>query len=166
MVRSLPALTWFFYLATPMDWSEYAKIKVNDILTKFSDEYNLHAVTHNGWVYFEIVRGCYGIPQSGKVPKKLPCTRLNKAGNYEYETIPGLWRHTWCPIQLNLSLMILELNMWGENMSTNSAKSSKNMMKSQKTGKEKISKHWTGMELCTHAQLLHLPPLNPRTNLK
>ena len=52
MVQSLPALREFFYLVTPMDRSEYIKIKINNIPTGFIDEYNLQAVTHNGWVYF------------------------------------------------------------------------------------------------------------------
>ena len=40
-----------------MDRSEYAKIKISDILSEFIEEYNLHTVANNGWVYFEIVGG-------------------------------------------------------------------------------------------------------------
>ena len=47
----------FFNLATPMDRSEYAKIKISDIPYEFIEEYNLQAFAHNGWVYFKIVRG-------------------------------------------------------------------------------------------------------------
>ena len=46
-----------FYLATPIDRSEYVKIKIDDIPAKFIEEYDLLAFTHNGWVYFETVRG-------------------------------------------------------------------------------------------------------------
>ena len=82
-----------------MDRSEYVKININDIPTEFIDEYNLKAVTHNGWVYFEIVGGCYGLPQSGKLSNDLLRTRLNKAGYSEAATTPGLRKHTWIPIQ-------------------------------------------------------------------
>ena len=41
----------------PMDRSEYVKIKITDIPAEFVDKYNLHSVTHNGWLYFETVRG-------------------------------------------------------------------------------------------------------------
>ena len=50
-----------------MDRSEYIKINITYIPTEFIDEYNLQSVTHNGWVYIEIVRGCYGLPQSVKL---------------------------------------------------------------------------------------------------
>ena len=83
-----------FYLATPMDRSEYVKIKFNDISTDFIDEYNLQAVTHYGWVYFEIIRGCYGLPQIGYLANDLLRTRLNKAGYFETTTTSGLWKHT------------------------------------------------------------------------
>ena len=128
-----------------MDRSGYVKIKINDILTEFIDECNLQAVTHNRLVYFEIVRGCYGLPNSGKLANDSLCTRLNKGGYSEAATTLELYKHTWLPIQISLSLIILELNMWKENMPTTSAKSSKNIMKYQKIVKEKNYRHWPGM---------------------
>ena len=89
----------FLNLATPMDRSEYAKIKITDDPTEFIDKYNLDSVTQNGWVYFEIFRECYGLPHNVKSPKDLLRTRLNKASYYEAATTPGLWKHTWLPIQ-------------------------------------------------------------------
>ena len=85
-----------------MDRSEYIKINITYIPTEFIDEYNLQSVTHNGWVYFEIVIRCYGLPQSVKLAKNLLCTRLNKSGYSESATTPGLWKHTWRPIQIFL----------------------------------------------------------------
>ena len=52
---------------TPMDLPEYVRIKVSDIPQEFIDEYDLTNHTCNGWVYFEIAKGCYGLPQSGKL---------------------------------------------------------------------------------------------------
>ena len=85
-----------------MDRSEYAKIKITDIPTEFIDKHNLQAITHKGWVYFEIVRGYYGLPQSGKLSNNLLGTRLNRAGYYEAATTSRLWKHTWNPIQFCL----------------------------------------------------------------
>ena len=51
------------YLATPMDRSEYVRIKIEDIPQEFIQEYNLLPMVNNGWIYFEIVRECYGLPQ-------------------------------------------------------------------------------------------------------
>ena len=79
---------------TPMDRPEYVRIKFSDIPKEFVDEYDLTNHIHNGWVYFEIVRGCYGLLQSGKL--------ANKAGYYEAVTTMGLWRHKWRPIMFVL----------------------------------------------------------------
>ena len=74
---------------TPMDRQEYVRIKLSDIPQEFIDEYDLTNHTCNGWVYFEIVKGCYGLPQSGKLSNDLLRTRLNKAGYYETATTAG-----------------------------------------------------------------------------
>ena len=91
-----------FYLQTPMAKSEYVKIKYSDIPEEFREEYKLADFEHNGWAYFEVVRGAYGLPQSGKLAHDLLRPRLNKAGYFEAPTTPGLWRHSWRPIQFVL----------------------------------------------------------------
>ena len=79
-----------FYLQTPMDQSEYVCIKFSDIPQEFIEEYDLSKAARNGWIYFEILRGCYGLPQSGRLANELLCTRLEKADYYEAATTPGL----------------------------------------------------------------------------
>ena len=68
-------------------------------------------MVHQGWVYFEIRRGCYGLPQSGMLANIQLRERLEKEGYYEARTTPGLWRHKWRPIQFCLVWMTLEWNM-------------------------------------------------------
>ena len=82
-----------------MDRSEYAKIKIIDILSEFMEEYKLRTFDHNRWMYFEIVRGCYGLPQIGNKHNDLLRTSLNKSGYFKAATTPGIWRYTWRPIQ-------------------------------------------------------------------
>ena len=41
---------------------EYVRIKYVDIPEEFRAEYNLSAYEHNGWCYFEVIRGAYGLP--------------------------------------------------------------------------------------------------------
>ena len=84
-----------------MDEPEYVRIKFKDIPQEFADEYNLKEYVHNGWVYFEIVKGCYGLPQAGRLANDLLRERLAKEGYYEAET-PGLWKHASRPIQFVL----------------------------------------------------------------
>ena len=56
-------------------------------------------MVHQGWVYFEIVCGCYGLLQSGRLANDLLRTRLENAGYFETATTPGLKKHLWRPIQ-------------------------------------------------------------------
>ena len=63
-----------------MDRPEYAKTKISDISSEFIEEYNLQNFSHNWWVYFEIVRGCYGLLQIGKLANDLWLTRLKQSG--------------------------------------------------------------------------------------
>ena len=85
-----------------MDRSEFVKIKIEDIPQEFVSEYNLILFVHNGWVYFEIIRGGYGLPQSGRLANDILHKRLNKASYFKAVTTPGLWKHTWRHIQFCL----------------------------------------------------------------
>ncbi len=44
---------------------EYVRIKITDIPAEFIEEYKLAGRDRDGWIYFEICRGCYGLPQAG-----------------------------------------------------------------------------------------------------
>ena len=47
------------------------RIKITDIPDEIIDEYNLRElVTPDGWVYIEISRGMYGLPQSGIIAQE------------------------------------------------------------------------------------------------
>ena len=102
-----------------MDRSEYAKIKISDIPSEFIEEYSLQTFAHNGWVYLEIVRGWYGLTQSGKLAKYLLHIRLKKSGYFEAATTPGIRRHTWYPIQFFLIFYDFGIGYVGENHTQN-----------------------------------------------
>ena len=84
-----------YYLGTPLDRPEYARIRIKDIPQEFIDEYNLMQYVHKGWVYFEITKGIYGLKQAGKLANDLLTERLSKHGYFQCATTPGLWRHKW-----------------------------------------------------------------------
>ena len=69
-----------FYLQTPLDHTEYVRIKFLDIPQDFVDGYNLLDSVRDGWVYFEINRGVYGLPQSGILSNNLLGKRISKHG--------------------------------------------------------------------------------------
>jgi hypothetical protein len=87
-----------FFLGTPLDRPEYVRIKISDIPQEFIDEYNLTDYKYNGWVYFEINNGVYGLKQAGKLANNLLTERLTTHGYYQCVTTPGLWQHKWHPI--------------------------------------------------------------------
>jgi hypothetical protein len=87
-----------FYLGTPLDRPEYVQIKLSVIPQEVIDAYNLNKYAINGWVYFEISKGMYGLKQAGKLANELLATRLFSHGYYQCATTPGLWQHKWQPI--------------------------------------------------------------------
>jgi len=91
-----------FYLDTPMPDPEYVRIKITDIPAEFIEEYKLAGTDRDGWIYFKIRRGCYGLPQAGILANDLLRSRILVEGYYEVESTPGLWHHKWRPIQFCL----------------------------------------------------------------
>ena len=66
-------------------------------------EYNLENKVHsNGFVYIEIQKGMYGLPQAGMLANKLLKHRLAQHRYYEVCHTPGYWQHTWQPIDFTL----------------------------------------------------------------
>ena len=78
-----------FYLDTHMEKPEYVRVKLEDIPQLLLEN------ERHGWVYFEIFRGCYGLPQSSKLANDLLIMRLEDVHYYETATTPGLLRHKW-----------------------------------------------------------------------
>ena len=105
------------YLETPMQSSEYAHIKLSNILQEIIDEYNLTTHTCYGWFYFDIIRGCYGLTQARKLVNDLLRVYLNKDDYYEAATTPGIWRHKWCPIIFDLIVYDFGIQYVGESHS-------------------------------------------------
>ncbi len=60
-----------FYLDTSMPDPEYVRIKISDIPVEFIEEYKLAGSDCDGWIYFEICQGCYGLPQTGILANNL-----------------------------------------------------------------------------------------------
>ncbi len=86
-----------FYLDTPMPKPEYVCIKISDIPNEFIDKYKLTGLDSDGWIYFKICQGCYGLPQAGILAKDLLHSHLEAKGFYEAASTPGLWCHKWRP---------------------------------------------------------------------
>ena len=71
-------------------------------------------MVNNGWIFFEIFRGCYSLPQSGMLANNLLRTRLNKKVYFKATTTPGLWKHQWRPIKFCLIVDYFGIEYVGE----------------------------------------------------
>ena len=91
-----------FYLKTPLPTPRFMRMKLDILPEEIIVKYNLRAIAHNGWVYFRIKRGMYGLPESGILANQLLKKRLSKAGYYECQFTAGLYRHVWRPIMFSL----------------------------------------------------------------
>ena len=99
-----------FYLNTLMKRFEYMKLKLNKLPKDIIKEYDLAPkIDQNGYVYVDIRRGMYGLPQAGLLFQKLLETRLNAKGYSQNTLVPGLRTHTWRPITFTLCVV----DFWG-----------------------------------------------------
>ncbi|KAL7479054.1 hypothetical protein ACHAW6_004800 [Cyclotella cf. meneghiniana] len=91
-----------FNLTAPMDRYKYMCMPLKIIPEHIIEQYNLHEKAKNGYVYMEIRRAMYGLPQAGILANRLPKQRLAKHGYFEVAHTPGLWKHISCPISFTL----------------------------------------------------------------
>jgi hypothetical protein len=89
-----------FYLNTPMDHQEYMRIQLRHIPNEIIEEYGLLELAHEGFVYIEINKGMYGLPQAGILANKLLAKHLARDGYFQCQHMPGLWSHTLLPPNL------------------------------------------------------------------
>ena len=78
------------------------RIKTELVAEKFKQKYNLHDKIHKGFVYLEIRRGCYGLPQAGVLANNLLKKSLAIDRYYEVPHTPSLWRNEHRPVQFTL----------------------------------------------------------------
>ena len=82
---------------------EYVRIKLPDIPDEVIVEYNLRdKADENGYVYVEVRKGMYGLPQAGILAQELLEERLAKHGFTQSKLIPGYWKHKTLPIDFTL----------------------------------------------------------------
>jgi hypothetical protein len=92
-----------FYLNTPMTRPEYVRLKLSDIPDEITHEYKLHNIaTPEGYVYIEVNKGMYGLPQAGILAQELLEKRLNQHGYFQSHIVPGFWKHADRPISFTL----------------------------------------------------------------
>ncbi len=85
-----------FYLNTPMECYEYMQLWLDSLPQEIINKYKFtNIVDADGWIYVEVQKGMYGLPQAGILVKKLLQKRLAIRGYYQCQHTPGQWRHMW-----------------------------------------------------------------------
>jgi hypothetical protein len=72
-----------FYLNAPLDQFEYMKMPIALFPAWIIKQYNLTQHVLNGFIYLEIQRAVWGLPQAGILANKLLRKRLLPLGYYE-----------------------------------------------------------------------------------
>jgi len=91
-----------FYLNNDMHRCEYMKISTEYIPADIMEQYKLKEKVHNGYVYVEIRKGMYGLPQAGKIANDELQKKLKPHGYIPVTHTPGLWKHTSQPTMFTL----------------------------------------------------------------
>ena len=81
------------YLSAPLDRFEYMKIPLALFTTWTVAQYDLNKHALHGFVYLEMRRAVWGLPQEGILANKLLRKRLLPHGYSECTNTPGLWKH-------------------------------------------------------------------------
>jgi hypothetical protein len=102
------------YLETPLDRYEYMKMPLSLFPQDIIEHYNLRNKAFTGYVYMEIRKGMYGLPQAGILANKLLKKRLARHGYFEQPHTPGLWKHDSHPVWFNLAVDDFGIKYTGE----------------------------------------------------
>ena len=90
------------YLGTPLIRYEYIKIPIDILPEEIILEYNLMNLSHNEYVYFEMRKVVYGLPQAGILVNQQLVQRLETKVYATCKHTQGLWRHKWISITFSL----------------------------------------------------------------
>ena len=91
-----------FYLNTTMHRSEYMRVDIRTIPQAIIDYYNLLPLVENGYIYVEIMKGMYGLPQAGILANNELVILLEKHDYIQSKRTPGLFTHKTRPISFCL----------------------------------------------------------------
>jgi hypothetical protein len=91
-----------FYLSAPLERYEYMRIPIGMFPAWTIKQYDLLPKVVRGYVYLEMRRAVWRLPQAGILANKLLRKRLAPKGNYECKPTPGLWQHATRPISFTL----------------------------------------------------------------
>ena len=91
-----------FLLGNTLEEYKYMKMPLELFPPWTRVQYNLDRHAYKDFVYWEIMKAIYGLPQPGALANKQLKENLKPHGYYEVQHTPGLWRHKRRPILFSL----------------------------------------------------------------
>ena len=85
-----------------MDRYEYMKMPLALFPDNIVKQYNLGEKAKNRFVYLELQKAIYDLPQAGSLDNKILKGRLEPHGYCKVPHIPELWKHYTRPVQFSL----------------------------------------------------------------
>ena len=96
----------FVYLSAPLEQYEYMKMPINLFPSWTTKQYNLQQHAYKGFVYLEMRRAVWGLPQAGILANKLLRKHILPHGYFECNSMPGLGNMNGDQYLSHKSLMI------------------------------------------------------------
>ncbi len=87
-----------------MNRCEYMRLKADILPEKIMLQYNLAPLVHDGYVYVEIMKDVYGLPQAGLLANVKLTKHLAKYGYHPTKYTLGLWTLESKPIAFTLTV--------------------------------------------------------------
>jgi hypothetical protein len=129
-----------FYLNNPMSRYEYMRIPLDVIPEDIIEQYGLRELAHNGYVYAEIRKGMYGLPQAGRIANDALVPYLERNGYMQSKHTHGLFTHTTRPTAFSLIVDDFGVKYVG--------KENAQHLIDTLSAKYKITTDWTGTLYC------------------
>jgi hypothetical protein len=89
------------YLETPLDRFEYIRMPISLFPTDIIDHYQLNNKVLKDYVYMEIKKGMYRLPQANILANKLLKKHLSMRSYFKQPHTPGLFSHKSHPVWFN-----------------------------------------------------------------
>ena len=104
-----------FYLNTPLARYKYIRLKLRNLPDDVIEEYNLKDKTTNYvFVYVEVRKGMYVLPQAGLLAHIMLKDRFKNHGYEQSKLTPGFWKHKGRPIFFTLVVDDFRVKYFGK----------------------------------------------------
>jgi hypothetical protein len=113
-----------FYLCSDLPDYEYVRIPTHMLPPAILELYQLESKISNGYVYAEVRKGMYGLPQAGKFANDRLRKFLAPFGYVPCPVTPGLWKHLHSNLMFTLVVDDLASDTLTNKTSTTSLPSS------------------------------------------